>query len=103
MSGQDPEVYTYRGRSLEELVGRIRDDLGDDAVIVARRETRSGGFAGFFAKREIEVDVKPATFVEPLYDEPVIAFDPEKKLKRDFGVACTSGASTGSSGALPGL
>lgn len=78
MSGQDPEVYTYRGRSLEELVGRIRDDLGDDAVIVARRETRSGGFAGFFAKREIEVDVKPATFVEPPYDEPVIAFDPDE-------------------------
>ena len=65
MSEQDPEVHTYRGRSLEDLVGRIRDDLGDDAVIVARRETRSGGFAGFFAKREIEVDVRPAVFVDP--------------------------------------
>src|SRR3954451_15021823 len=56
---QGPETYTYRGRSLEELVPRIRSELGDDAVIVARRETTSGGVGGFFAKREIEVEVRP--------------------------------------------
>jgi flagellar biosynthesis GTPase FlhF len=53
------QTFTYRGRSLEELVPRIRSELGDDAVIVARRETTSGGVGGFFAKREIEVDVRP--------------------------------------------
>ncbi|HEU4976371.1 MAG TPA: hypothetical protein VFT50_14860 [Baekduia sp.] len=53
------QTFTYRGRSLEELVPRIRQELGDDAVIVARRETTSGGVGGFFAKREIEVDVRP--------------------------------------------
>src|SRR3954462_15865848 len=57
---QGPETYTYRGRSLEELVPRIRQELGDDAVIVARRETTSGGVGGVFAKREIEVEVRPA-------------------------------------------
>lgn len=57
MSEQQQEIRTYRGRTLEELVPKIREELGDDAVIVARRETRSGGFAGFFARREIEVDV----------------------------------------------
>jgi len=56
---QDSPTYTYRGRSLEELVPRIRDELGDDAIIVGRRETTSGGVGGFFAKREIEVDVRP--------------------------------------------
>jgi flagellar biosynthesis GTPase FlhF len=57
-------TYTYRGRSLEELVPRIRQELGDDAVIVSRRETTSGGVGGFFAKREIEVEVRPgAAFV----------------------------------------
>jgi flagellar biosynthesis protein FlhF len=50
---------TYRGRSLDELVPQIRRELGDDAVIVARRETTSGGLAGFFARREIEIDVVP--------------------------------------------
>jgi flagellar biosynthesis GTPase FlhF len=56
---EDPETFTYRGRSLEELVPRIRQDLGDDAVIVSRRETTTGGVGGFFAKREIEVEVRP--------------------------------------------
>ncbi|MET0601508.1 MAG: hypothetical protein ABW167_05915 [Baekduia sp.] len=56
---QDQDTFTYRGRSLEELVPRIRQELGDDAVIVSRRETSSGGVGGFFAKREIEVEVRP--------------------------------------------
>jgi flagellar biosynthesis GTPase FlhF len=61
----DPETFTYRGRSLEELVPRIRQELGDDAVIVARRETTSGGVGGFFAKREIEVEVRPGDSAGP--------------------------------------
>jgi flagellar biosynthesis GTPase FlhF len=60
-----PETFTYRGRSLEELVPRIRQELGDDAVIVARRETTSGGVGGFFAKREIEIEVRPGESAGP--------------------------------------
>jgi flagellar biosynthesis GTPase FlhF len=59
----EQDTFTYRGRSLEELVPRIRDELGDDAVIVSRRETTSGGVGGFFAKREIEVEVRPGESV----------------------------------------
>jgi flagellar biosynthesis GTPase FlhF len=58
MAPEDQQTFTYRGRSLEELVPRIRQELGDDAVIVSRRETTSGGVGGFFAKREIEVEVR---------------------------------------------
>ncbi|WCB91400.1 hypothetical protein DSM104299_00071 [Baekduia alba] len=65
MAPEDQDTYTYRGRSLEELVPRIRQELGDDAVIVARRETTSGGVGGFFAKREIEVEVRPGTLTPP--------------------------------------
>ncbi|WP_445147936.1 hypothetical protein [Baekduia sp. Peel2402] len=66
MAPQDQQqTYTYRGRSLEELVPRIRQELGDDAVIVSRRETTSGGVGGFFAKREIEVEVRPGDAVAP--------------------------------------
>src|SRR3954468_14632789 len=65
MSQQDTETYTYRGRSLEELVPRIREELGDDAVIVARRESSSGGVGGFFAKREIEVEGRPGRRTGP--------------------------------------
>src|SRR3954464_2341444 len=59
MTPEDQDTFTYRGRSLEELVPRIRQELGDDAVIVSRRETTSGGVGGFFARREIEVEVRP--------------------------------------------
>ena len=60
---EQQQTFTYRGRSLEELVPRIRQELGDDAVIVSRRETTSGGVGGFFAKREIEVEVRPGESV----------------------------------------
>src|SRR5215218_1851640 len=40
------ETRTYRGGSLEELLPRIRAELGDDAVVVRQREGLTGGVAG---------------------------------------------------------
>ena len=39
---------TYRGSSLEEILPRIRAELGPDAVITRRREGLTGGVGGFF-------------------------------------------------------
>src|SRR5262249_55920711 len=39
----------------EELAPQIREDLGDDAVILSQRENVKGGLGGFFATRTIEV------------------------------------------------
>ena len=50
-------VRTYRGASLSELAPRIRAELGDSAMILRQREGVTGGIAGFFAKRMVEVDV----------------------------------------------
>jgi flagellar biosynthesis GTPase FlhF len=50
-------VRTYRGASLAELAPRIRAELGDSAMILRQREGVTGGIAGFFAKRMVEVDV----------------------------------------------
>jgi flagellar biosynthesis protein FlhF len=47
---------TYRGRSLEELLPRVRAELGPDAVIVRQREGLMGGVGGFFQKRCVEVE-----------------------------------------------
>src|SRR3954467_145922 len=47
---------TYRGRSLEEILPRIRAELGPDAVITRQREGLTGGVAGFFQKQFIEVE-----------------------------------------------
>lgn len=64
LPGPDPDrlvdgvpVKTYRGASLAALAPQIRADFGDRAMIVRQREGVTGGIAGFFAKRCIEVDV----------------------------------------------
>jgi flagellar biosynthesis protein FlhF len=77
-----PESRTYQGASLEELLPQIRADLGASAVITRRREGVTGGFAGFFGKRCVEIEAQaggpvsaiPARDVFDAYDssrEPV--------------------------------
>jgi flagellar biosynthesis protein FlhF len=47
---------TFRGSTLEEILPRIRAELGPDAVITRRREGLTGGVAGFFQKQFVEVE-----------------------------------------------
>jgi flagellar biosynthesis protein FlhF len=51
---------TYRGGTLDEVLPLIRDELGPEAVIVRQREGVVGGFGGFFGKRCIEIEARPA-------------------------------------------
>jgi flagellar biosynthesis protein FlhF len=50
------ETKTYRGKTLDEVLPQIRAELGDDAVILRRREGIVGGIGGFFGRRCVEVD-----------------------------------------------
>ena len=50
------ETKTYRGRTLDEVLPQIRAELGEDAVILRRREGVVGGIGGFFGRRCVEVD-----------------------------------------------
>src|SRR4051812_13919253 len=61
----EPEIKTYRGGSLEELLPKIRDELGPDAVIMRQREGIVGGVGGFFGKKCVEVDVAPPATAAP--------------------------------------
>jgi len=89
-----PETRTYQGASLEELLPQIRADLGAGAVITRRREGVTGGFAGFFGKRCIEVEAQagapmqsvPARSVFDAYDTaqgPELEMDPDLDLGVD--------------------
>ncbi len=49
------KMKTYAGKSLTEIVPRIREELGPDAVILKQRPIRSGGVGGFFARTGVEV------------------------------------------------
>ncbi|HET6175179.1 MAG TPA: hypothetical protein VFD90_21425 [Gaiellales bacterium] len=57
---QNNETTTYRGGTLEEVLPRIREQLGPEAVIVRQREGVVGGFGGFFGKKCVEVEARPA-------------------------------------------
>jgi hypothetical protein len=54
----DPDVRTFRGRTLEELIPQIREQLGPDAVVVRQRDGLMGGIGGFFQQRFVEVEAK---------------------------------------------
>jgi flagellar biosynthesis protein FlhF len=60
-----PESRLYRGATMEELLPRIREELGPDAVITRRREGVTGGVGGFFAKRCVEIEARPPSVILP--------------------------------------
>jgi hypothetical protein len=67
----DPDVRTFRGRTLEELLPQIREQLGPGAIVVRQRDGLMGGVGGFFQQRFVEVDAKsgPARPRIDVYDE----------------------------------
>jgi flagellar biosynthesis GTPase FlhF len=55
------ETRTYRGDSLEDVLPRIRAELGENAVITRQREGIVGGVGGFFGKKMVEVEARAAS------------------------------------------
>ncbi len=48
-------IKTFQGRTLEEVLPQIREQLGPNAVVVGQRQKVQGGVAGFFGTKVIEV------------------------------------------------
>src|SRR3954447_26189715 len=78
--GRNPSFYeprTYRGSDLEELLPKIREELGSDAMVVRQREGLEGGIGGFFQRKCVEVVARRATPRVNVYDEgPELPADP---------------------------
>jgi flagellar biosynthesis protein FlhF len=68
-SKREDGVRTYRGRKLEDLIPKIKEDLGPDAIILREREGLMGGINGFFAQRFVEIEARSGTPRIDLYDE----------------------------------
>src|SRR5690625_5262747 len=70
---------------MPEAMEMIKKELGTDAVILNSKEKKSGGFLGFFQKKNIEV-------IAALDEEPVAPkrvkknFAPQVKVKEDTKV-----------------
>src|SRR4051812_2369495 len=52
------DTKTYRGRTLEEVLPKIKADLGPDAEIVRQRSGLTGGVGGFFQRACVEVEAR---------------------------------------------
>src|ERR687884_412885 len=75
------ETRTYRGATLEEVLPRIREELGPDAVITRQREGVVGGIGGFFGKKCIEVEAQaPEEAGEDDGFEPLEPSDPVAEI-----------------------
>ncbi len=53
-----PTHLLLEGADIESVLSQLRDSHGPDAKIVQAELVRTGGFAGFFAKRRYEVTVE---------------------------------------------
>jgi len=90
------EPRTYRGTDLEQILPRIREELGEDAMVVRQREGLHGGVGGFFQKRCVEVvarraapgvntyDEAPAAPVAPALPEPALELESESPAIREI-------------------
>ncbi|MCW2954994.1 MAG: GTP-binding signal recognition particle G-domain protein, partial [Conexibacter sp.] len=55
----DPSgLRTYRGKTLDEILPRIRAELGPDAIVVRQRDGLMGGVGGFFQQQFVEVEAR---------------------------------------------
>jgi flagellar biosynthesis GTPase FlhF len=70
------EPRTYRGADLEELLPKIREELGPDAIVVRQREGLGGGVAGFFQRPCVEVVARRGRPSLDAYDERPAAAPP---------------------------
>jgi flagellar biosynthesis GTPase FlhF len=70
-------VRTYHGRTIEELLPKIQEELGADAIIVRRREGLAGGVAGFFQRPFVELDAIAGGPRLDVYDEEPAAWTPD--------------------------
>jgi flagellar biosynthesis GTPase FlhF len=73
----DNEPRTYRGTDLDELLPKIRDELGPDAIVLRQRDGLDGGIGGFFQRRCVEVVARRAAPRVNRYDEGGPATEPE--------------------------
>ena len=49
------KIKRYIVKSLPQAVQQIRLELGENAVILNTKETKTGGFLGLFQRKQLEV------------------------------------------------
>lgn len=91
----------YRARTLAEILPLVRAELGPDAIIVRQREGLTGGFAGFFQRRCVEVEARPAHASFDAYDEAEPVLPPPREPIDATGVDAADASVDGTSESTP--
>ncbi|MEW6583075.1 MAG: hypothetical protein AB1416_09980, partial [Actinomycetota bacterium] len=52
-------IRQFTGATIDEILPQVRDELGDDALIISTRRVAKGGIGGFFGRELIEVTAAP--------------------------------------------
>src|SRR3954451_3946356 len=86
LNGNQGDTRTFRGASLEELLPQIREELGPDALITRQRDGVVGGIGGFFGKKTVEVEARPAgnLFAVPSPPPVPVGFEPLQAPRLDI-------------------
>ncbi|MGO4887763.1 flagellar biosynthesis protein FlhF [Anaerobacillus sp. MEB173] len=90
------KIKKYIANSMPEAMKKIRRELGNDAVILNSKEVETGGFFGFFMKKNIEViaaiDPTPVISKKPIkiekkkqYIEPISNQELDRRTKDAHG------------------
>lgn len=69
-------VKRFVGDNVAETMGKVKRDLGSEAVILQTRQFREGGVFGFFGKPKVEITA--AIEDQPVRKKPVRSENPEK-------------------------
>jgi flagellar biosynthesis protein FlhF len=59
------KIKSYRAASLREALLQIKQELGEDALVLETKQVRAGGFFGVGARELIEVSVAPSPKPRP--------------------------------------
>jgi flagellar biosynthesis protein FlhF len=59
MRKQEMKIKNYRAASLREALVQVKQELGEEALVVETRKVRAGGILGFGARNMVEVRVLP--------------------------------------------
>ncbi|MFW6273425.1 MAG: flagellar biosynthesis protein FlhF [Halanaerobium sp.] len=66
------KVKKYTGESIQDVIFKVKADLGPEAVIIEKRKSKQGGIFGFFGRTVFEV-------VAALEEHKTASPDPEQK------------------------
>lgn len=81
------KIKKFTGATMPEVMKSVKNELGEDAIILSSRAVQTGGFLGLFRKKQVEVtagaDKKPAAVPSAPSPEMKKQFDQEQSLQQD--------------------